>query len=550
MPLFRKHSLRSLAALLAIVISAAALAPASAQDAEAQVNLAAALDDACVIGLLSPQRIVADKNMELLPWELVTAAGVMEFGVDPLKIARVFVFVKTPENLDRPPLGGFMVQLTEPADVAAIVKATGAEALPGDGTKVYQTAKMPLVFAIPNPTTIVAVSDPGMLEAILTTPAERPAGPLVDLLQQASAGHDAAVVISVEKLRPLLKAKLADAPQLPPPMEKLKQLPDLIDTITVRAKATEGGAVGLRISAVDDASADELEKIANYWLEVGQEMALTQIQSEIRKEEADDPFAAAMLQYTQRVSGKVMDALRPKKTGSELVFFEHGEGLAMNGMASNAVLVGLLLPALQAAREAARRSSSVNSMKQINLALHNYADTHGKLPSQASYDANGKPLLSWRVHILPYIEQQALYQQFHLDEPWDSEHNLKLAETIVPVYQSPNLNPSNKTVYLAVAGQGMIMDGNKQRRFQDILDGTSNTIWLVEANEDQAVVWTKPQDLPVDLEDPLKGLGRLRPGIFNAGLLDGSVKAISVEIDKALLKAMFTIAGGEVVPVQ
>ena len=86
----------------------------------------------------------------------------------------------------------------------------------------------------------------------------------------------------------------------------------------------------------------------------------------------------------------------------------------------------LLSPALIASREAAQRSVRLNHFKQFALAMFMYNDVKQSFPAAASYDANGKPLLSWRVLILPYIEQQELYNQFHLDEPWDSEHNRTL----------------------------------------------------------------------------------------------------------------------------
>ena len=87
--------------------------------------------------------------------------------------------------------------------------------------------------------------------------------------------------------------------------------------------------------------------------------------------------------------------------------------------------------------DAARRAQSMNNLKQFALAMHNYHDTNGKFPAASSFDKDGKPLLSWRVHVLPYLEQAELYKQFHLDEPWDSEHNKKLIEKMPNVLASP-----------------------------------------------------------------------------------------------------------------
>jgi len=110
----------------------------------------------------------------------------------------------------------------------------------------------------------------------------------------------------------------------------------------------------------------------------------------------------------------------------------------INVGASGPIAVALLLPAVQAARESARRMQGSNNLKQQLLAMHNFHDTHNGFPAAYSTNKDGKPLLSWRVHILPYIEQQPLYNEFKLDEPWDSEHNKKLIAKMPQVFRSPN----------------------------------------------------------------------------------------------------------------
>ncbi|MCL4191413.1 MAG: DUF1559 domain-containing protein, partial [Thermoguttaceae bacterium] len=135
------------------------------------------------------------------------------------------------------------------------------------------------------------------------------------------------------------------------------------------------------------------------------------------------------------MSQRTFDMLRPTRQGDRLDLFSTKGQPAMQ-TATIGVLVALLLPAVQAAREAARRSQSMNNLKQIGLAMHNYYDSYRTLPAQANYDPQGKPLLSWRVQLLPFLEQQALYAQFHQDEPWDSAHNKTLIDKMPPVYRS------------------------------------------------------------------------------------------------------------------
>jgi len=215
---------------------------------------------------------------------------------------------------------------------------------------------------------------------------------------------------------------------------------------------------------------------------------------------------------------------------------------------SGPIMVALLLPAVQAAREAARRSQSSNNLKQIGLALHNYADAHKSFPPAYTTDKNGKPCLSWRVLILPYIEEENLYKQFHLDEPWDSEHNKPLAAKIPRVYVSPNYaGPPGRTNYLGIGGERGVFGGKEGVSFRKITDGTANTIIVVEANNASAVEWTKPDPFVPDATNPTKGLTGLRPGGFNALMGDASARFIADRIDPQVLKALFTYNGGEAV---
>ncbi len=146
-----------------------------------------------------------------------------------------------------------------------------------------------------------------------------------------------------------------------------------------------------------------------------------------------------------------------------------------------------LVDAIAAARQNAQRMQSMNNLKQLGMAMHNYHDTYKRFPPAASYDASGKPLLSWRVLILPYIEQKALYDQFKLDEPWDSEHNKKLIPIVVKTYQDPNagLKPG-MTTYLVPVGEGTVFGGKESLRLRDIIDGTSNTLMIVSVTPDRA----------------------------------------------------------------
>ncbi len=214
-----------------------------------------------------------------------------------------------------------------------------------------------------------------------------------------------------------------------------------------------------------------------------------------------------------------------------------------------------LLPAIGSARKASRRAQSMNNLKQLAIAMHNFHDTYRAFPAGYNADKEGHPLLSWRVHILPFIEQSGLYEEFHLDEPWDSPHNKKLIERMPSAYKAPGSKcKPGMTNYLGLGGADGVFvrpaEGEPQRfptgtRFADITDGTSNTMMIVEASDDLAITWTRPGDYAPDKENPVKGLVGLRRGGFQAALCDGSVRFISEMVDPETLNLLFTKSDGK-----
>ena len=168
---------------------------------------------------------------------------------------------------------------------------------------------------------------------------------------------------------------------------------------------------------------------------------------------------------------------------------------------SSGVLVGMLLPAVQQVRVAARRTETLNNFRQIGLATLNYESRYRKFPTAFSVDDDGNPLLSWRVHILPFLGHDELYKKFHLDEPWDSPHNIKLLEEMPAVYQSVSqvLPPGHTMALVPVTSASVIAQGEEEgNRFENITDGSSNTILLLEGGLKNAVPWTAPRDLVMD----------------------------------------------------
>jgi uncharacterized protein (TIGR03067 family) len=194
------------------------------------------------------------------------------------------------------------------------------------------------------------------------------------------------------------------------------------------------------------------------------------------------------------------------------------------------------------------KTQSSNNLKYLTLATIHYADTNKRLlPGPAIMSKDGKPLLSWRVAILPFIEQEHLYKQFRLDEPWDSEHNKKLLAKMPEVYAPirGKTEEPHSTYYQAFVGPGAAFEHGKQIRYPaGFPDGTSNTILLAEAGE--AVPWTKPADLPFDPKKALPKLGGLFPDGFHVSMADGSIQWVHRGFDERELGATITRDGGEV----
>lgn len=207
----------------------------------------------------------------------------------------------------------------------------------------------------------------------------------------------------------------------------------------------------------------------------------------------------------------------------------------------------LLVPAVGSARTAARRSQSTNNLKQIGLAMHNYADTFRSFPPAVLYGPDGKTPYSWRVAILPYIEQDALYRQYNFNEPWDSETNKKVLENMPVIYRDPSdSEASRNSSYFVLTGPQTIFSGKAGTTLPQITDGLSNTLMVVEAKRD--IPWTKPEDIPYDREKTVPKLG----GHYDEGFItlfgDGSVRFIQKKIEEQVLRMLITKDGGEAIP--
>jgi len=186
-----------------------------------------------------------------------------------------------------------------------------------------------------------------------------------------------------------------------------------------------------------------------------------------------------------------------------------------------------------------------DNIKNILLAFHNFASVNNRFPASATYGADGQPKLSWRVALLPYLDQNELYNQFRQDEPWDSPHNMALVARMPAVFETPGAPaPAGQTRIRGFAGKGTIFEGTQGVAFSEITDGTSNTLLIAVAAE--PTPWTRPGELPFVAGQPLPALDDSDPTAPWIGMADGSARKLAKHEAK-LLPALITRAGGEVI---
>ena len=214
-----------------------------------------------------------------------------------------------------------------------------------------------------------------------------------------------------------------------------------------------------------------------------------------------------------------------------------------------AMLIALILPATRNVRPSSDRAQCLNNLKNITLALIIYAETHKSFPPAYTVDANGNRLHSWRTLILPYLDQQALYESIDLSKPWNEPANAKAYGTELNVFMCPSAKLSKGlTTYLGNAAIDGCFTGDRPRPISEITDSPDQTVLVVEVSPTHAVHWMAPQDADESI------LLNFRPGdksahigVVNAGFVDGTVHALSVDLDSHVRRSLMTASGNDAI---
>jgi hypothetical protein len=449
-------------------------------------------------------------------FNLLTGTAKAELGIAPEDVKSVVLFVpsaKDPRDSERL---GVALTFAKPFDAAKLQK--GADGL------LPKSAKVKVVAA--DARTAVVLMNLGDEYA-----KPRPAadGPLAPALKAAAEGRHAAVL----GLNP---ANLPDELRGDEVPAELRALQPVFHARGVAATLDldKGVTLDVRVSAATAGKAVECEKAMGALLALVQEGGDNALK-ELGKEAGLKDLAAVL---------KAVNAAAERAKFATL----GTEARVTLSLPADLPFGAAFVAARKKTQEAAALSQSLNNLKQIALAYHNYHDANGSGPPAAVCDKTGKPLLSWRVLILPYIEQDALYKEFKLDEAWDSEHNKKLLAKMPKVYAIPGQTKpgGTDTHYRVFVGNGAGWDWIKGPQFGTFTDGLSNTWMCVTAAD--AVPWTKPDELAFDPDkDMAKLLGAVANGRVMVAMFDGSVRALKKVPAKDALNALVTKGGGEVI---
>ncbi|HUG19619.1 MAG TPA: DUF1559 domain-containing protein [Planctomycetaceae bacterium] len=519
----------------------------SAQEKTAEtLSLAYIPRDAILVAAARPAELLSQPIFSKLKQAVDRQEGLRDlFGVsvnDVQQISSVFLPRESRQGIVTPGEGGMVIHLKADADQEAILKKwlRKPEQKEFAGQTYFTNPFRPQTCFFPDSRTIVVSnSEDNLRRFIIAGKLGATKASWAEAWDQVSGTH-AALMLDIERLRPGLNAELQNGREARAlaPLAPLWQ-----HGVHVVGSATAGKEIELQILVICDESkgtaivADTVK--AAVILARNTLSSLRNASLRLRDEAAILELRAADL------ADEVLDGLKFEARGNVV-------SVSANVGAEAEDLIAWLLPAVSEARVAAKRTQSKNNLKQIGLAMHNYHDAYQHLPPAVVIGPDGKTPHSWRVAILPYLDQQKLYEAYRMDEPWDSEHNKKLLEQIPDQYRCPMDDDfTTNTSYFALVGKGTSFEGREGLKFSSFTDGLSNTLMVVESK--RAVPWTKPEDIPIDLTKELPKFGGFYDqfeqsndsGGFNVLLCDGAVKFISHELGLDILRRLIQRNDGQ-----
>jgi hypothetical protein len=422
-----------------------------------------------------------------------------------------------------------VVRASKDIDIAPLMAQGGSTELTHEG-KTYYLLKNPdpnapvmAMHAVDSKTFLMA-SEAGLKAAMTNGPGEATND------QFAFVSRSSHLVQAFSS--PLLAGMSAGIPDPPPNVPP--QVAQLVGAIKGRIS---GGAIildagsdlalNIKLNLTEESAAGEANQALAGLVMMGKQMA---------------PFALGQAPPPLQPSlGQAVNSLASSTADSSVTVSITIPGALVQVLKDNPELLGPMAGGPQAGG-----MIQDNNLKQVALAMHNFHDTYNHFPTADGNGESGdgkKSGLSWRVHILPYLEQAELYNQFHLDESWDSPHNMALVSQMPDVFKVQGVDQPGMTTMHVFASPNTPFDPEKPIGFRDIVDGTSNTIMTVVAGPETAAPWTKPGGLTLDAANPVGALGTPGPS-FPVAFCDGSVRSISVNVDPQVLSNLIQFNDG------
>jgi hypothetical protein len=253
---------------------------------------------------------------------------------------------------------------------------------------------------------------------------------------------------------------------------------------------------------------------------------------------SDIPFTPAWTKYTTRIRSTLLKQISPRLDERTIRFeFQFTEQLVSSIVVfSSQYLYGI---------GNSEVTNTINHLSKLGSGLILSGRENGSIIGRTiESQTDGQPLLSWRVAILPYIGEQELYDRIHIDEPWDSEHNLRLLPSMPDCFKDRRLRSDTHTTLQAIMGKDTLMSRNEGVELFGIPDGLANTIWVVATLPANAVPWTAPQDFELNQEYPFEGLVDFWSTGFCVGTI-GNAKFLRMPLDRKWFLGATTLSGGE-----
>ena len=463
--------------------------------------------------------MMADGSVQSIPLDIAdaTLANLIQ-----LNDGNVVDYEFSGQGGSPPPIPTVILTLAAKANRPEIVKSILIEATEEthEGQTLFQNEISAVWFA--DDKTVVGGPIDTVKKMIATKQSGKPGSPKI--LSQLQLGADLTLAFDVESQ----KALLEQAVQLNPTLGLAMQVKSLSLQMTVMG-TTDDKLLELVVTTADEQTATFLSQLAAGGLAQGK-AGLGQFPI---PDDTDEDKAI------QKLIEKLVKSADIKQNGDRIEFLVPvPEGFDK--------LPDLLKPSMLKAIEARDAARKMNTLKQIGLAFHNYHETFRKLPG-AGHSADGKAGLSWRVHLLPFLDQAPLYNQFNFEEPWDSDHNKALIEKMPELFKVDGITDAGKTSLHVFTGAGAPFANDQALGFASFTDGLSNTILVVQAGPDTADIWTKPGGLDFDPKNPIKALGTLAEELFLVLLTDGSVRRVNKTIPAETLRHLIEHQDGQAV---